>query len=74
MSNMLIKGLGKIKSINRNGVLKMCRNVFALQQNLTNIVQFKELHFDRVRKFYQLLNLSEDVRSIIHNPSCHASD
>ncbi len=38
----------------------MSRNVFALQQNLTNIIQFKEVHFDRVRKYYSWLNLSEE--------------
>jgi len=39
-----------MKGIEANGVKKMHRNVFALQQNLTNITQFKEVHFDRVRR------------------------
>jgi len=60
ISGTMISNIRKIKSINRNGVLKMCRNVFALQQNLTNITQVKEIHFDRVRKFYWILNMSED--------------
>ncbi len=38
----------------------MFRNVFALQQNLTNIIVRKEQHFDRVRKYYELLNLTEE--------------
>lgn len=38
----------------------MFRNVFALQQNLTNIIVRKEQHFDRVRKYYDLLNLTEE--------------
>eukprot|EP01117_Protostelium_nocturnum_P014416 TRINITY_DN5482_c5_g1_i1.p1 TRINITY_DN5482_c5_g1~~TRINITY_DN5482_c5_g1_i1.p1 ORF type:complete len:882 (+),score=250.34 TRINITY_DN5482_c5_g1_i1:1213-3858(+) len=60
ISTVLIKSLRKIKSINKNGVLKMCRNVFALQQNLTNIVQFKESYFNKVRKYYLLLNSTEE--------------
>lgn len=38
-----------------------CRNVFAVQQNLTNIVGSKEQYFDRARKYYELLNLAEEV-------------
>ncbi|PRP74064.1 exocyst complex component 4 isoform a [Planoprotostelium fungivorum] len=61
ISNVLIKSLlRKIKSVNKNGVLKMCRNVFALQQNLTNIVQFKEVYFNKVRRYYLLLNSTEE--------------
>lgn len=60
IARLLIKGLGSIKGINKNGVFKMFRNVFALQQNLTNIIVRKEQHFDRVRKYYDLLNLSEE--------------
>jgi len=43
-------------------VTKMVRNVFALQQNLTNIITFNQEPFDRVRRYYELLNLSVDVR------------
>lgn len=60
IARLLIKGLVSIKGINKNGVFKMFRNVFALQQNLTNIIVRKEQHFDRVRKYYELLNLTED--------------
>lgn len=60
IARLLIKGLASIKGINKNGVFKMFRNVFALQQNLTNIIVRKEQHFDRVRKYYELLNLSEE--------------
>jgi hypothetical protein len=60
IARLLIKGLASIKGINKNGVFKMFRNVFALQQNLTNIIVRKEQHFDRVRKYYDLLNLTEE--------------
>lgn len=61
-SRILVKSIKKIKSMNKRGVNKMNRNIFALQQNLTNIIQFKETHFDRVRKFYSLVNLKEEVK------------
>eukprot|EP01083_Nonionella_stella_P295577 1004537_1 len=62
LSTVLIKSLGKIKKkrFNTNGVHKMSRNLFALQQNLTNlVVASKESHFDRVRKYYELLLVSK---------------
>lgn len=61
MSLILIQSLKVgIKSINRYGVLKMVRNVFGLQQNLSNITSFNESPFDKVRKYYELLNMSVD--------------
>ena len=48
-----------MKQVEKNGVSKMHRNIFALQQNLTNIIQFKETHFDRVRKYYSLIPMTE---------------
>eukprot|EP00455_Lapot_gusevi_P022461 TRINITY_DN2337_c0_g1_i2.p1 TRINITY_DN2337_c0_g1~~TRINITY_DN2337_c0_g1_i2.p1 ORF type:complete len:418 (+),score=129.56 TRINITY_DN2337_c0_g1_i2:111-1256(+) len=46
--------------VNPNGVAQMTRNLFALQQNLTNIVMTQEHHFDRARQYWDLLNLSEE--------------
>lgn len=65
--SIMIKTIRKIsKGINKNGVLRICRNVFALQQNITNIVttvtRSKEDYFDRVRRYFRLLLLSEEVR------------
>jgi hypothetical protein len=42
-----MNGIKKINKANRFGVLRMCRNIFALQQNLTNLVNFKEIHFEK---------------------------
>jgi hypothetical protein len=43
----------------------MCRNVFALQQNLTNIIiSTDEEPFEKARKYYELLNISQEVRNI----------
>jgi len=66
ISGAIIDSLTKIPEINKNGVLKMCRNVFALQQNLSSIMALKEVHFDRARKYYKLLTLpEEDLRAHI---------
>ena len=37
----------KLNKVNRFGVLRLSRNVFALQQNLTNLANFKEIHFEK---------------------------
>jgi exocyst complex component 4 len=61
MGAVLINSLTKIKSINKWGVRKMCRNVFALQQNLTNIIiSTDEEPFEKARKYYELLNISQE--------------
>ncbi|KAL6070959.1 hypothetical protein QOT17_006467 [Balamuthia mandrillaris] len=36
LSNILINSLPKIRKINQNGVLRMCKNAFCLQQCMTN--------------------------------------
>lgn len=38
-----------------------CRNILAIQQNLTNITMTREADLDRARQFYELLYLSPDV-------------
>eukprot|EP01132_Coremiostelium_polycephalum_P007844 gene7844-9658_t len=59
IGKLLITKLSSIKQINNNGVAKLCKNVFTLQQNLSNIIVKREIFFDRIRQFYQSL-LSED--------------
>lgn len=38
----------------------MNRNVFALQQAMASIGSAREEHFERVRRYYELLNASEE--------------
>mmetsp|Transcript_46800 Transcript_46800/g.77972 ORF Transcript_46800/g.77972 Transcript_46800/m.77972 type:complete len:524 (-) Transcript_46800:75-1646(-) len=57
----MIMALVKIQDINPNGVLKMCRNVYALQLDLPSVISSQETNFDRVRRYYELLNLSEEA-------------
>ena len=43
-----------------------CRNILAIQQNLTNITLTRETDLDRARQFYELLYLSPDVSASWH--------
>ena len=50
-----------IKSINRNGVVKMSRNIFALQQNLAQIISSHDTFLDVARHFYNLMNYETET-------------
>ncbi|RDD37262.1 Exocyst complex component 4 [Trichoplax sp. H2] len=60
LSIFMISSASYIKKLNSNGIEKMCRNIFALQQNLNNITLSREIALDRCRQYYELLNLSTD--------------
>ncbi|KAK7110453.1 hypothetical protein V1264_014325 [Littorina saxatilis] len=60
VSSILISCVQFLKKINENGIKKMCRNILAIQQNLTNITLTRETDLDRARQFYELLYLSPD--------------
>ena len=47
--------------VNRHGVAQIVRNLFALQQCLTNIVVTPEQHFEAARQFAELLNVNEEA-------------
>jgi len=65
IGKLLIARLGSIKQINDNGVGKLCKNVFTLQQNLSNIIVKREIYFDRVRQFYQSLASEDETLNYI---------
>ncbi|XP_071090012.1 exocyst complex component 4-like [Haliotis cracherodii] len=60
VSSILINSVHFLKKINENGIKKMCRNILAIQQNLTNITLTRESDLDRARLFYELLYLTPD--------------
>lgn len=66
VSSILVSNISEIKRINQNGIKKMCRNIFAIQQNLTNITMSREADLDRARQYYELLysNPDETLTSI----------
>jgi hypothetical protein len=49
----------RCKIYNGYGINLMKRDTFALQQNLSNFCDASELNFDKVRRYYDLLKLSE---------------
>lgn len=50
-----------IRRMNENGVKKMCRNIFVLQQTLTNITLAREPALDHARQYFELLCLTPEV-------------
>ncbi|EGG18628.1 exocyst complex subunit 4 [Cavenderia fasciculata] len=61
IGKLLINRLVHIKQLNINGVAKLCKNVYTLQQNLTNIIVKREMFFDRIRQFYQSLSNEDEL-------------
>jgi len=47
-------GAGDIRRINENGVKKMCRNIFHVQQTLCSITKTPEVSLDMARHFYEI--------------------
>ncbi|XP_038070549.1 exocyst complex component 4-like isoform X2 [Patiria miniata] len=60
VSFILINSAQYVKRINENGIKKMCRNIFILQQNLTNITMSRETDLDQARNYYELMYKSTD--------------
>ncbi|KAJ8025994.1 Exocyst complex component 4 [Holothuria leucospilota] len=67
ISYLLINSTQHIKRINENGIKKMCRNIFILQQCLTNITMARETDLDQTRQYYELMykNVDEIINSIV---------
>ena len=57
VSNLMTDACELIKNqkINQQGVKRICRNIFAIQQKLTNITLTREAELDTCRQFYELL-------------------
>lgn len=66
VASILMSSIQYLTKINENGIKKMCRNLFAIQQNLTNITMARETDLDHARQYYELLYMSpDDVLSLI---------
>ncbi|XP_062567053.1 exocyst complex component 4-like isoform X3 [Saccostrea cucullata] len=60
VASILMNSIQYMKKINENGIKKMCRNLFAIQQNLTNITMSREPDLDHARQYYELLYINPD--------------
>jgi exocyst complex component 4 len=66
VSVVLMDAVTNIRKINKNGVKKMCRNIFSVQHTLTsNITGSRESSLDSAKQFYELLNLRPQVRPLL---------
>lgn len=51
-----------MKIIDETGIQRICRNIFALQQTLTNITMTREVALDHARHYFELFFLTPEVR------------
>uniref|UniRef100_A0A8C4QM51 Exocyst complex component Sec8 n=1 Tax=Eptatretus burgeri TaxID=7764 RepID=A0A8C4QM51_EPTBU len=60
IASILINGAQHFKRISESGIKKMCRNIFVLQQNLTNITMSREADLDIARQYYEMMYTTPD--------------
>ncbi|XP_054844651.1 exocyst complex component 4 [Eublepharis macularius] len=66
ISCILINGAQYFKRISESGIKKMCRNIFILQQNLTNITMSREADLDFARQYYEMLyNTADELLNLV---------
>ncbi|XP_029842288.3 exocyst complex component 4 [Ixodes scapularis] len=71
IASILINSASSIQKVNENGIKKVCRNIFAMQQNLTSITMNREVALDYARQYFELLYHSpEDVLNLIVEHGC----
>jgi hypothetical protein len=61
ITDCFISILPKIKErkFNKFGINKIKRNIFALQQGMANLIDGKEINFEKIQIYYELLNFTE---------------
>ncbi|KAJ9597949.1 hypothetical protein L9F63_011188 [Diploptera punctata] len=60
IAKILISSAQYIDQIDERGIQKMCRNIFALQQTLTNITMAREIALDHARHYFELFYLAPE--------------
>lgn len=60
IAKILISSSQYMQSIDEVGIQRMCRNVFALQQTLTNITMTREVALDHARHYFELFFLTPE--------------
>lgn len=60
ISKILITSAQYIGKIDDSAIHRMCRNVFTLQQTLTNITMTRELALDYARQYFELFYETPD--------------
>ncbi|XP_008550620.1 exocyst complex component 4 [Microplitis demolitor] len=69
ITKILITSAQYIDKIDKSGIQRMCRNVFTLQQTLTNITMARELALDYARQYFELFYETPDdiLNNILEN-------
>jgi hypothetical protein len=62
MCYVLMTNMRYIRRFNKNGVVRLVRNVYSLQQNLTNLVSIVDSDFSRVKTYTELAGKNGYVR------------
>uniref|UniRef100_A0A8C3WBJ9 Exocyst complex component Sec8 n=1 Tax=Catagonus wagneri TaxID=51154 RepID=A0A8C3WBJ9_9CETA len=66
ISCILINGAQYFRRISESGIKKICRNIFVLQQNLTNITMSREADLDFARQYYEMLyNTADELLNLV---------
>lgn len=66
ISAILINSANTIQRINSNGVKKMCRNIFLIQQTLTSITKTREVALDYAKQYFELFyHTPEEILAMI---------
>lgn len=66
IASILINSTSTLQKINENGIKKVCRNIFAMQQNLTSITMNREVAMDYARQYFELFyHTPEDILNSI---------
>ncbi|XP_065289302.1 exocyst complex component 4 isoform X2 [Dermacentor albipictus] len=66
IASILINSTSSIQKVNENGIKKVCRNIFAMQQTLTSITMNREVALDYARQYFELFYYTpEDILNLI---------
>ncbi|CAG9865173.1 unnamed protein product [Phyllotreta striolata] len=60
IAKILISSAQYMNVIDEGGIQRMCRNIFTLQQTLTNITMTRELALDHARHYFELFFLTPE--------------
>lgn len=67
IAKILISSSQYMDQIDEAGIQRMCRNVFALQQTLTNITMTRELALDHAKHYFELFFQTPEVSCLFND-------
>lgn len=67
IAKILISSVQYMQHINEGGIQRMIRNIFALQQTLTNITMTREVALDHARHYFELFCLTPEVKYVFNS-------